>query len=91
MLPFAFLLLALGVLAMRRPMSGLEYNNLRRENRGNILRGRGGPPLHPPVPLSFSLNILKKLKNITLRYYRLILVIRGREYVLQSNCTITNK
>jgi hypothetical protein len=67
--PFAFLLLALGVLAMRRPISGLEYNNLRKENRGNILRGRDGAPLQPPAPLSFSLNIFFKKSD---EYYTVL-------------------
>lgn len=57
LLPFAFLLLELGVLAMRRPISGLEYNNLRKESRGTILRGRRAP-LQPPALLSFSLNMI---------------------------------
>lgn len=67
-LPFAFLLLELGVLTIRRPISGLEYSNLRNENRGNSLRGRGVAPLQPPAPLSFSLNILRGAE----KYYTLL-------------------
>jgi len=52
---------------MRRPISGLEYNNLRRENRGNNLRGRAGAPLQPPTPFSFSLNIFEE-RSIGKRY-----------------------
>lgn len=80
---FGFLLLVLGVLAMRRPMIGLEYNNLRRENRGNNLRGRGGAALQLPAPLSLSLNILRNIGDLTqLLQDHTLSLARSMQYIL---------
>lgn len=62
-------MLELGVLTIRRPMNGLEYNNRRREKRGSSLRARGAAPLQPPEVLSFSLNILRGIFGVTIVSY----------------------
>lgn len=58
-LPLVFLILELVTLEIRRPIKGLEYNNLRNENLGKNRRGLEVTPLQPPAPLSTSLSILQ--------------------------------
>ena len=52
-------MLELVTLEIRRPIRGLEYNSLRKEKRGNNLRGLEVTPLQPPAPLSTSLSMLQ--------------------------------